>query len=140
MMKRMFFIAVFLSFAAFSYCEPYQPYEVVSNVIEDFLKKNFSNILNYTELNEKKRTEILISEYYSGNKSLIDAEISNLKEYRVIETYYEGEFAVVRVEWKLRGKAQEVKGTREYEARRYIMYLLKKFDEQWKIISKKVEI
>ncbi len=140
MMKKLLFVGIFFGFVAFSYCEPYQPYEVVSNVIESFLKKDFSHILDYTELNEKKRTEILISKYNSGNKSLIDAEISNLKEYRIIETYYEGEFAIVRVEWKLKGRVQEVKGTREYEAKRYIMYLLRKFDEQWKIISKKVEI
>jgi len=123
-----------------SYSETLTPEEVVSNVIVNFLKKDFSNILNYTELNEKKRVEMMISDYLSGSKSIIDSEISNLKEYKTIETYYENDFAVVRVEWKLRGKAQDIKNIKEYETKRYIMYLLKKFDNQWKVISKKVEI
>jgi len=137
---KLILLFAILTLPIVSYSETLTPEEVVSNVIVNFLKKDFSNILNYTELNEKKRVEMMISDYLSGSKSIIDSEISNLKEYKTIETYYENDFAVVRVEWKLRGKAQDIKNIKEYETKRYIMYLLKKFDNQWKVISKKVEI
>jgi len=137
---KLILLFIILTLPIASYSETLTPEEVVSNVIVNFLKKDFSNILNYTELNEKKRVEMMISDYLSGSKSIIDSEISNLKEYKTIETYYENDFAVVRVEWKLRGKAQDIKNIKEYETKRYIMYLLKKFDNQWKVISKKVEI
>lgn len=117
-----------------------KPDVVVSNAIESLIKKDFSNLLYLTELSEKRRVEKTIESYYGGDKSILDSEIGNLESYKIVEVYYEGEFAVVVVDWNLRNRFQSKDGVKSYIANRKVLYLLKKFDDRWKIISKRVSI
>ncbi|MCS7299338.1 MAG: hypothetical protein RMJ37_05205 [Spirochaetia bacterium] len=115
-----------------------KPDNVVSNAIQYLMNKNFSNLLELTEFSEKRRVEKII-EAYLTEKNLIDTEILNIQSYKILNTYYEGEFAVVSVEWVVKNKYQTREGPKTYNANRRVLYLLKKFDDKWKIITKRVE-
>lgn len=116
-----------------------KPDNVVSNAIQYLMNRNFSNLLELTELSEKRRVEKII-EAYLTEKNLIDTEILNIQSYKILNTYYEGEFAVVSVDWIVKNKYQTREGLKTYTANRRVLYLLKKFDDKWKIITKRVEI
>lgn len=116
-----------------------KPDNVVSNAIQYLMNRNFSNLLELTELSEKRRVEKII-EAYLTEKNLIDTEILNIQSYKILNTYYEGEFAVVSVDWVVKNKYQTREGLKTYTANRRVLYLLKKFDDKWKIITKRVEI
>ncbi|MEN2998008.1 MAG: hypothetical protein ABDH28_03105 [Brevinematia bacterium] len=117
------------------------PESVVSNAIEKLRKKEFQVLLSLTELAEKKRVEMIIEAYNNSyDKLMIDRSIEYLESFKVVDTYYEGEFAVVTVDWVVRGYYQSRDGVKSYNAVRKVLYLLKKFEDKWKIIAKKVRI
>ncbi|MCX8028871.1 MAG: hypothetical protein N2712_02635 [Brevinematales bacterium] len=116
-----------------------KPDDVVSNAIEMLIKKDFSSMVHLTELSEKKRVEKIIDVYLT-DKSLVDREIGNIQSYQFSDVYYENDIAVVRVNWVVKNSYQTKEGIRVYNANRKVIYLLKKFDDKWKIITKRVEI
>ncbi len=141
-MRIVIFLIVFLGIGMYGFgnVDFSKPDIVVSNAIESLMKKDFSNLLNLTELSEKKRVEKTIESYYGGDKPVLDSEIENLESYKIVEVYYENEFAIVSVDWRLRNNFQSKDGIKSYVATRKVLYLLKKFDDKWKIISKRVSI
>lgn len=141
-MKKILLLFTFISLVSWGWTEVdfSKPENVVSNAIESLIKKDFSNILTLTELNEKKRVETMIENYYSGNKGIIEIELNNVISYKISEVYYENEYSIVSAEWILKNSFQTKDGVKKYETTRKILYLLKQFDGKWKIISKKVEI
>lgn len=116
-----------------------EPDNVVSNAIEFLISRKFSNLLELTELSEKRRVEKII-EAYPIDKKLIDTQILNIQSYKLLNTYYEGDFAIVSVDWVVKNTYQTREGQKTYNANRRVLYLLKKFDDKWKIITKRVEI
>lgn len=141
-MKRIFLFLISILLVSYVWAEidSSKPENVVSNAIESLIKKDFSNILNLTELNEKKRVEMTMEKYYGGDKGIIETELNNIISYKITEVYYENEYSVVSVEWVLKNSFQTKDGVKKSETTRKILYLLKQFDGKWKIISKKVEI
>lgn len=132
-----FFVAVWNCFGNVDFSKPEV---VVSNAIESLIRKDFSNLILLTELSERKKVEKTIESYYGGGKLILDSEIGNLESFKVVDVYYEGEFAVVVVDWSLKNSFQSKDGVKSYVANRKVLYLLRKFDDKWKIISRKVSI
>ncbi|MGC8766878.1 MAG: hypothetical protein ACP5QP_04180 [Brevinematia bacterium] len=142
-MERFFFASIIILLTSMNtFGETYldKPEGVVSNAIESLIKRNFSNILELTELSEKKRAQLIIEKYYNGDKGIIEGELNNIISYKITETYYEKDYSIVEVTWVLKNSFQAKDGQKKYEATRKILYLLKQFDGRWKIISRKVEI
>lgn len=141
---KYFSVSVLLMLLVFNYAygevDFSKPDVVVSNAIEMLIDKQLSNLLDLTELAEKRRVQKSIDMYYGGDKSLIEKEISSIQSFKIVDVYYEGEFAVVSVDWIVKNIYQSKEGQKQYDANRKVLYLLKKFDDKWKIISKKVEI
>ncbi|MFN4245431.1 MAG: hypothetical protein ACK4F9_04705 [Brevinematia bacterium] len=141
-MKKYFFVIVFFILLNVCYGEVnfLDPMNVVSNAMEYLIRRDFSNLLSVTELAEKRRVEKTLNAYYGSDKLYIDKEIGNLESFRVLDIYYEEDFAVVSVEWFLKNSHQAKEGVKTYTANRRFLYLLKKFGDMWKIITKKVEM
>ncbi len=134
-------LVLFVIFPLVSYGSYEDPSNVVSYAINLFLKKDFSNVLKYTELSEKKRVLTLLEEYVDvEKKKVIDEEIKNVKSFSVGEVYYENEFCVVSTHWVIDTSYISKNVVHKAIVKRKILYLLKKFENGWKIISKKVEV
>ncbi|OHD55008.1 MAG: hypothetical protein A2Y33_03315 [Spirochaetes bacterium GWF1_51_8] len=112
---------------------------------------DFEQLLTITELSEKKRTQMTIDTIKTNAKALkiIMQESQKIEFFEILkeEVYTNNNdiLAIVYTKWRMKidyslkpGKPVNEPGTQNKPySEVYVDYLLRKFDGQWKIISKK---
>lgn len=130
-----------------------KPSSVVTAANKMLIKSDYKAMLQITALNEKKRTEAILSNLKADSKLYLKvrAEMSRIQNFKILgEEIYNhstGKIALVRTEWSIKVKATEIatkpKALMPRDKKRkatthvYTDYLLKSFNGKWKIISQK---
>lgn len=115
----------------------YEVSSVLLHILSNYTTMNFDKITNYTDGKAKKDIEnLLLQSQTPTSYKQIKQEISllSLPEIKDIQIF-ENNLAVATVEWKVKRSIPKGNSNEEVTVRREIIYLFKKTDNQWKLIS-----
>lgn len=140
-----------------------EPVTIVKAASKMLMNADYENMLNITELNEKKKTQETLDEIKGNNKLLdmLKKESDKIAGFEILtmEVFtndIKNQMVIVSTRWMVKVGANGPKNPEDFvkidpsadpstlkqkklESAVYVEYLLKKMDGKWKIISKKTK-
>lgn len=140
-----------------------EPVTIVKAASKMLMNADYVNMLEITELNEKKKTQDTLDQVKTNNKLLEvlkkESEKINSFEILTMEVFtndVKNQMVIVSTRWMIKIGADGPKNSSDFvkispsadpsamkrkksESAVYVEYLLKKMDDKWKIISKKTK-